>query len=157
LQACSAATFATYWRLREHAVPVGSNSTFDAACARLLDTLLSTNAAAYKAAYLFQHPQLLELGSSEFDRVITRNLSANSFFLPEELPDATPALAWVPDYLQPAVPSPLSRVLAASYEAMDWLQLHAVKLPMFANATLPQQLQQQDEPPAAAEPGHAGG
>jgi hypothetical protein len=124
----------------------------------LLESLLGSNAAAYKATGLHQHPQLLELGSNEFDRVITVQTSANRFVLPEEVPDATPALAWVPDYLHPVVPTALSKVLAASYEAMHWLQLHAVKFPMFANATLPQQhVRQQERPPAAAEHVYAGG
>jgi hypothetical protein len=97
--------------------------------------MLGQNTAAYTAAGLKQHPQLLELGSNDFDRVITRRTVPNKLVLPEEVPDATPALAWVPDYLQPAVETTVSRALAGSYEAMHWLQLHAGKFAMFANAT----------------------
>lgn len=114
-------------------MPIGANDSLEAACAPLLDSLLGASAAAYAAAGLTQHPQLLELGSNEFDHVMTRRTRANKLVPPEEVPDPTPALAWVPDYMQPVVQTPLSRALAGSYKAMHWLQQHAVKFAMLEN------------------------
>jgi hypothetical protein len=73
--------------------------------------------------------------------------------IPEEVPDATPALAWVPDYLQPAVETDVARALRGSYEAIRWLQLHAGKFALFAKVTsvtlaqqaVPTQQQQQQQ------------
>uniref|UniRef100_A0A383VV11 Mannosyltransferase putative-domain-containing protein n=1 Tax=Tetradesmus obliquus TaxID=3088 RepID=A0A383VV11_TETOB len=156
-EACPAVTFLAYWRLREHAVPTGSNASLDSACTPLLASLLRSNAAAYAAAGLLQQPQLLELASAEFDRVITRRTHSNKLVPPEEVLDSTPALAWVPDYLHPAVDTIVSRALAGSYQAMQWLQQHAVQFAMFANVTaaqppLAQQQQQQQQQQQKARP-----
>lgn len=145
IQACPTATFTTYWRLREHAVPVGSDPKLQTACQPFLDHLLGTSAEEYKSAGLSHNPELLELGQTKFDQVALTRSNPNPLVPEVEVPDSTAVLAWQADYKRPAVKTDVSRVLRASYEAFVWIDGHAEKFPVLNQPLTPVAAPQQQQ------------
>eukprot|EP00878_Enallax_costatus_P008903 GHUV01009307.1.p1 GENE.GHUV01009307.1~~GHUV01009307.1.p1 ORF type:complete len:671 (+),score=115.05 GHUV01009307.1:370-2382(+) len=135
-EACPSATFVTYWRLREHAVPIGSCPQLQTRCQPFLNHLLGSSAEPYAAAGLLHNPELLALGQTDFDQLAYTQSNPNPLVPAAEVPDSNPVLAWEAEYMRPAVASDVSRVLRASYEAFQWVQGQAQQFPILAQPLL---------------------
>jgi hypothetical protein len=134
-QACPARVFGHYWRLRQEGLPLGSSASLDAACApSLLQQLGPQAAAAYEAAGLRHHPELLAAaGSGALDDALagsTRLHAVRSSQTASSAARQVPAWLLPADLAAPPVATQVTQVLAAAGAALAWLRGHADAFPL---------------------------
>jgi hypothetical protein len=137
---CPTAAFELYWQLRQHGVPVGANATLDAACLPHLLQQLGPQADAYKAAGLLQHPTLLGAAAPQLDAGLPGSsrlqpATAAASVLSSAAQGTTPVPVWMlpADLARPPVATQVTRVLAASRDALAWLRQHVTEFPLLAS------------------------
>jgi hypothetical protein len=136
---CPTKAFSTYWKLRQHAVPLGPIPWLDTTCSSHLSTLLGPLAPQYSQSGFITHPEVLALRLTSHTGVqpgSRRGLGHSQNHGGQlSIADATPVLAWamLADTAAAAA-SNVARSIQASYDALEWLRQHRTTFPLMASS-----------------------